>query len=91
MRSYGMRLKSGPRIDTSQYCRENDHAICAHRFAQRARFIGKQPEADAVLCQCSCHASCPVAGNEYVPTEKWVSLCTCPGAEEAKARWTPDP
>jgi hypothetical protein len=79
-----MRLEKGPRIDTSQDCAENDHASCGHKFASRSRLIGKQPEANAVLCQCACHADCRITGDEYVPTEKWISLCTCPGAVEAK-------
>jgi hypothetical protein len=89
MRCFGMRLEKGPRTDTSPNCTENDHAGCRHMFALRGRFIGRQPEANAVLCPCACHAGCPIAGDEYVTTEKWVSLCTCPGAVEAKT-WQGD-
>src|SRR6185437_14264003 len=89
MGCFGVPVEKGPRIDTSQYCNENDHANCGHRFASRGRFIGKQPEANAVSCQCACHASCPIASDEYVPTGKWISVCTCPGAVEAKA-WQVD-
>jgi hypothetical protein len=82
--AFGMPLDKGPRIDTSQYCIENDHANCGHSFASRGRFIGKQPEANAVLCQCACHSICPIAGDECVPNEVWLSLCTCPGAVDRK-------
>lgn len=38
----------------------------------------------AVLCQCECHANCPVASDEPVPMESWRTQCNCPGAAEAQ-------
>jgi len=41
------------------------------------------------LCQCSCHASCPVQyeGNRRtISDEAWYTSCTCTGAEAARQR-----
>jgi hypothetical protein len=43
-----------------------------------------------VLCRCSCHASCPLAGRGPVPLTVWQQLCACPGGDRAR-EWKEDP
>ena len=41
----------------------------------------RHSESRVFLCQCECHASCPVAGKRRtVPVPAWRGSCTCPAA-----------
>jgi hypothetical protein len=40
-----------------------------------------------LLCRCSCHSACALAGRLPVVSRAiWVGLCTCPGTELAEDR-----
>jgi hypothetical protein len=43
-----------------------------------------------VLCRCSCHAACPLAGQMPVPLTVWQQACPCPGGERQRV-WQEDP
>jgi hypothetical protein len=72
----------------SPLCEEGDHARCGHNFAAAwFPFRGSQ----AVLCNCDCHSSCPLAGRSEVPEDVWVARCVCAGSDgwrESKRRAT---
>ena len=38
----------------------------------------------ALLCTCTCHESCPVAGHREVPNQDWLDGCTCPGSQRLR-------
>ena len=77
-------------------CFRGRHAECPHLFGFDAGFnpIRLRPEADAGLCACDCHASCPVTGDERTASrlasttcKTWHASCTCPGSAAERARW----
>ena len=72
-------------------CARDAHADCPHLIdigggIDPRRFL---PGFGAVLCGCSCHASCPVTVTTRrmtVPAKTWYASCTCPGAGQARQR-----
>ena len=38
----------------------------------------------ALLCDCSCHLSCPVGPAREVPNEVWTTRCTCTGSDHLR-------
>jgi hypothetical protein len=56
-------------------CLLGTHDDCAHAYT-----IREAPDGEHGLCQCECHASCPLAGTSPVSDADWRSSCTCPGA-----------
>jgi hypothetical protein len=72
-------------LTTTFWCVCEQHQDCPHYFTAGVGFSLRRlrPEFDAILCQCSCHASCPVAVTTRqvtVPVKDWYASCTCPGA-----------
>jgi len=59
-------------------CLLGPHGDCAHAFTDI-----EAPEGEHGLCQCECHASCPLAGTSPVSDADWRSSCTCRGAADA--------
>ena len=43
-----------------------------------------------MLCRCSCHAACPLAGRVPVPLTVWQQVCPCPGGQRQRV-WKEDP
>lgn len=72
-------------------CSLDAHHECAHRIGLGGGFNPRRLrlEFGEVLCRCSCHSSCPLAGQDNVKPEDWRDRCSCPGAQrerEAEAR-----
>lgn len=43
-----------------------------------------QPQWTVALCDCECHADCPLAGRPSVRRDLWHEECRCPGAVAVK-------
>jgi hypothetical protein len=41
-----------------------------------------------VLCECSCHAACSLAGQSTVSWKDWNESCSCPGADRQREEQT---
>jgi hypothetical protein len=72
-------------------CSLDVHRDCAHRIGLGGGFnpSRRRLEFGEVLCRCSCHSACPLAGQDNVSPRDWSDSCSCPGAErerEAEAR-----
>lgn len=64
----------------TQPCFYEDHGVCVHVKAGRVDLIRgllRRPYDDIVLCACTCHDQCPLAGRATTTTEIWKSECTC--------------
>jgi hypothetical protein len=63
-------------------CVVESHLLCEHRQS----WLRADP--DEVMCSCACHAACPLYAQDEVRPES-VLLCTCPGAQKARAEGPP--
>jgi hypothetical protein len=81
----------GEEFEQTPACRRAAHVDCPHLHGagggfnpRRLRFeFGEQ------LCECSCHASCPVQYETKrltISKGTWYTSCTCAGAEVARQR-----
>jgi hypothetical protein len=69
----------------SRSCVTGAHGDCGHLgFVGSGLRIGGRPP--LVLCRCSCHLSCTLAGRLGASHSTWVGLCDCPGTELAEDR-----
>jgi hypothetical protein len=68
----------------SRLCTGERHGDCGHLLsAARSRVV--RPA--VLLCLCTCHAGCPLAGwLPLVTRQVWQAQCVCPGAGPAAAR-----
>ena len=75
-----------PRTESRTFqCARDQHQTCAHSFGIGGGFNPKRLrlEFGVALCNCSCHASCPLTlppRRLTVPEKTWYETCTCPGA-----------
>ena len=71
-------------------CRGAAHDDCPHRHGVGGGFNPRRLrlEFGEHLCQCACHASCPIASTKRltVPRKAWYTSCTCPGADDERER-----
>jgi hypothetical protein len=71
-------------------CGRAAHGDCPHRHGGGGGFNPRRLrlEFGDGLCQCSCHASCPVARTRRlaVAMKAWYASCTCAGAEAERQR-----
>jgi hypothetical protein len=67
-------------------CAAEDHDGCDHVVATGARLLSRQRESRDVICDCSCHSRCPLAGRDQVVEAEWSALCVCAGAERRRER-----
>lgn len=65
-------------------CEAGDHSDCGHKFGTAASLLGRGSR--AMLCECECHASCPLGELSEVSDEEWQTRCTCPGSVAARVR-----
>jgi hypothetical protein len=66
-------------------CTRSDHGRCPHWTAFRFRGIWRgRPVPETFLCDCDCHAGCPLAGRRTVPQDTWDQQCRCAGAVPAR-------
>jgi hypothetical protein len=74
----------------SAACAQGHHDECAHRIGGPGGGLNPRRfrlEFGAVLCQCECHAGCPVGGRRAaVPERAWQESCSCPAAEQERQR-----
>lgn len=77
--------------DWSRACAGDAHQECGHvAMGTRRRVSPARLQSTIVLCRCSCHAACPLAGRTPVSLTVWQQLCPCPGGERQRA-WKEDP
>jgi len=73
-------------------CNRAAHGDCPHILGVGGGFNPRRLrlEFGAGLCQCPCHASCPItitaAKRRSVPMKAWYASCACPGAEPERRR-----
>ena len=71
-------MTSVSEFSVTERCSENDHRRCPHWWSAAGE---PEPDREIVrLCQCSCHASCPLAVSATVHLTSWESDCDCEGA-----------
>lgn len=63
--------------ETSRFCRDDKHEDCSHWYGMGSDYVQ--------LCQCSCHADCPVRGGR-AQIRLLRDHCTCAGARAWRAR-----
>jgi hypothetical protein len=70
-------------LSVTERCSEDAHQRCPHWWSES----GEPPTDQEIvrLCQCSCHASCPLAVSATVHLSAWESECDCRGASAEKA------
>ena len=67
----------------TESCSDEAHQRCPHWWSAPDE---PKPDQEIVrLCQCSCHASCPVAVSATVHLSAWETECNCQGADAEKA------
>ncbi len=49
-----------------------------------ADFFGRSAGPCSMLCDCPCHAGCPLFGRSEAREPAWIDRCTCPGAADHK-------
>jgi hypothetical protein len=71
-------------------CARAGHAECPHFLGIGGGWLNllRLQFDDAVLCQCSCHSTCPLGGTRrwFVPFKAWLNSCACPGADQVRQR-----
>jgi hypothetical protein len=72
-------------------CARDAHQECPHFAGMGGGGLNPRRlrlEFGTVLCRCSCHDACPLAGTGRwaVPFKLWRDSCTCPGADRARQR-----
>ena len=72
-------------------CARDAHRECPHFVGMGGGGLNPRRlrlEFGTVLCRCSCHDACPLAGTGRwaVPFKLWRDSCTCPGADRARQR-----
>ena len=72
----------------SVQCLDDGHDRCPHFSGLDVGSALRRRAEDHVyvLCLCSCHDGCPLAGRGAVPRGVWALQCTCPGADPVRAR-----
>jgi hypothetical protein len=82
-----------PGSDTSwisSACAGGEHQECGHvRVGMRGLLSADRLQSVIVLCECDCHASCPLVDRAPVPLTVWQQLCVCPGGERYRV-WKED-
>lgn len=74
----------------SDACAGGEHQECGHvRVGIRGLLSADRLQSTIVLCECGCHAACPLADRAPVPLTVWQQLCVCPGGERYHA-WEED-
>lgn len=79
--------------ELSVFCQEQRHEQCFHTVGQGSSILGilrlgHSAKTFQVLCPCECHRECPIAGRWKAPTERWLTECSCPGAQVLRERAT---
>ena len=67
----------------SPLCAREQHSRCLHTTpGGRVNLwqLRRRDRRSVSLCGCSCHRTCPLAGQPAVPRSAWLQQCTCPGA-----------
>jgi hypothetical protein len=63
----------------TEWCADEAHRRCPHWWSAPGE---PKPDQEIVrLCQCSCHADCPLAVSATVHLSVWESECGCQGAD----------
>ena len=68
---------------TSPICEHGLHARCPHRAHDgnvNVLQVRRRARALVSLCDCDCHADCPLTGPAAVLRDVWLERCTCVGA-----------
>ena len=71
------------------WCRRDEHVRCSHVAGYEGMSLWRyrrHRELTALLCDCGCHAECPLSGRQTAPQYVWLRRCTCPGAVLARER-----
>jgi hypothetical protein len=71
-------------------CLEGGHTNCPHRYGEVGILFGKKPDRRVMLCQCACHAKCPVASDKPILLGAWCLHCDCRGAAGPQAKQVED-
>jgi len=87
----GWRPHMGDEFDQTPACGRGAHVECPHVNGAGGGFNPRRLrfEFGSGLCECSCHASCPVqyeARRRTISKKAWYTSCTCTGAEVARQR-----
>ena len=62
-------------------CGSGRHGRCTHRNPSVKGFPKRLRDGFKIaLCDCDCHAACPLTGQADVSDREWEMSCSCPGA-----------
>jgi hypothetical protein len=74
----------------SVFCTREDHGRCPHwsggMDAGRPWRPRPQSQWTVALCDCDCHAGCPLGGRPSAARDRWREACRCPGSVAVKER-----
>ena len=63
-------------------CGSGRHGRCIHRNPYEKGFPKRLRDGFKItLCDCDCHAACPLTGRADVSDREWEESCSCPGAQ----------
>lgn len=65
-------------------CQFGEHESCGHKFGSSMSLFGRNRQEMALLCNCSCHASCPMGPAGEVASDEWTTRCTCSGSDDLR-------
>ncbi len=65
-------------------CQHGGHKSCSHKLGAKIKLLGRNRQAMALLCSCTCHESWPAGRRREVPNQVWLDHCACPGSRQRR-------
>jgi hypothetical protein len=86
--AYGAHVKEVP-PSRSVWCGGDEHVRCSHVAGVERISLWRyrrHPMLTMLLCDCGCHAECPLSGQQTAPRNVWLQRCACPGTVPVRQR-----